>query len=85
MVRSFSTWKAQAVLRLLAIKAEHRDPKVRETVDALMAKLLRLRARDLAAFLILVHNAAMLTDDFLSLLPTEEEVKTWSENLRRKK
>ena len=78
MVRSFSTWKAQAVLRLLAIKAAHSDPKVHETVDALIAKLLRLRTRDLAAFLVLLHRAAALSEEFLSILPTEEEVKTWS-------
>jgi len=82
MARSFSEWKAQAALRLLAIKAAHRDPKVRETVDALMAKLLRLRTRDLAAFLVLLHRAATLSEEFLSLLPTEEEVKTWSARAR---
>jgi len=77
MVRSFSAWKAQAVLRLLAIKAAHREEKVGEVVDNLLAKIQYLRVRDLPSFLVLLHFASTLTEEFLSVLPSEEEVEEW--------
>jgi len=78
MVRSFSQWKAETVLRLLAIKATHKDDqRIRQTVEALVTRLHYLRVRDLPSFLVLVHHAAVLTDEFLSVLPTEEEVREW--------
>jgi len=75
--RSFSEWKAEAVLRLLAIRAAYKDQRIRQAVDVLVTKLQYLKIRDLPSFLVLLHHAATLTDDFLSVLPTEEEVKTW--------
>jgi len=76
--RSFSEWKAEAVLRLLALKAAHKgNREIQQTIDTLITKLHYLKVRDLASFLVLLHYAAALTDDFLSVLPTEEEIKTW--------
>ena len=76
--RSFNRWKAEAVLRLLAIKAAHKDNRrVAEAVDALIAKLHYLKAREIASFLVLLHHAATLSEEFLSVLPTEEEVRRW--------
>jgi len=78
MARSFTEWKAAAIIRLLSIKAAHRgDERVKETVDGLLARLQHLRVRDLPSFLLLLHHAAALTEEFLSLLPTEEEVAAW--------
>jgi len=80
MTRSFSQWKAEAALRLLAIKAAHRDDQeVIRTVDTLITKLHYLKLRDLASFLILVYHAATLTEEFLLLLPSQEEVRAWFE------
>jgi len=78
MTRSFSQWKAEAALRLLAIKAAHRDDQeVIRTVDTLVTRLHYLKVRDLASFLVLVHHAATLTEEFLLLLPSQEEVREW--------
>jgi len=78
MARSFTEWKAAAIVRLVNIKLAHRgDERVKETVDSLLARLQYLRVRDLPSFLVLLHHAAVLTDEFLSLLPTEEEVREW--------
>jgi len=78
MVRSFSEWKAQAALRLMAIKASCKgDQRIQQAVDTLLTKLRYLRIRDLASFLVLLHHAAVLTEEFLSVLPTEEEVMAW--------
>ena len=77
MARSFTEWKAAAIVRLVSIKAAHREEKVRETVDNLLARLQYLRVRDLPSFLLLLHYASTLTEEFLSLLPTEEEVHEW--------
>ena len=77
-MRSFSQWKAETVLRLLAIKAAHKDDqRIRQTIDALLTRLQYLRVRDLPSFLVLMHHAAALTDEFLSVLPTEEEIQEW--------
>jgi len=80
MTRSFSQWKAEAALRLLAIKAAHHDDQeVIRTVDTLITKLHYLKVRDVASFLILVYHAATLTEEFLLLLPSQEEVREWFE------
>jgi len=78
-MRSFSQWKTEAVLRLLEINAKHRDQRVQETVNVLLTKLHYLRVRDLSSFLVLVYHAANLTEEFLHLLPSQEEVREWFE------
>ena len=83
--RSFLEWKAEAVLRLMVLKALHYDdPRVREAADILITKLRRLKVRDLAVFLALAHQAAAATEEFLSILPTEEEVRMWFSSQARK-
>jgi hypothetical protein len=78
VTRSFSAWKAQATLMLLALKTKHKDdPKIAQDVDVLVTKLQYLKLRDLASFLVLVHHASTDTEEFLALLPTEEEVERW--------
>jgi hypothetical protein len=78
VTRGFSVWKAQATLKLLALKAKHRDnPKIAQDVDVLVTKLLHLKLRDLASFLVLVHHASADCEEFLSVLPSEEEVEEW--------
>ena len=78
IVRSFNRWKAETILKLLALKAAHKgDRRIEQTVDTLITKLHYLKAREVASFLVLLHHAAALTDEFLSVLPTEEEIKAW--------
>jgi uncharacterized membrane protein len=78
MVRSFSTWKAKATLRLLALKTKYRDnPKIAQDIDTLITKLQYLRLRDLHSFFALVHEASSDCEEFLSILPSEEEVEEW--------
>jgi 4-aminobutyrate aminotransferase-like enzyme len=78
MARSFSAWKAQAVLRLIAVKAQYRDnPKVVQTIDNLIAKLQHLKLRDLHSFLATVNFASQDAPELLSIVPSEEEVVRW--------
>jgi len=77
-MRSFNQWKVESALRLLEIKAKYRsNQRVLETVDALITKLHYLKLRDLASFLVLVHHASSLAEEFLLLLPSQEEVREW--------
>jgi len=78
MARSFSAWKSKATLRLLALKTKYKDdPKVLQDIDVLITKLQYLRLRDLHSYLALVHEASSDCEEFLSILPTEEEVEAW--------
>ena len=78
MARSFSAWKSKATLRLLAMKTKYRDdPKVLQDIDVLITKLQYLKLRDLHSFLALVHEASKDAEEFLSILPSEEEVVEW--------
>ena len=78
MARSFSAWKSKATLRLLALKTKYKDdPKIAQDVDILVTKLQYLRLRDLHSFFALVHEASSDCEEFLSILPTEEEVEEW--------
>jgi len=78
MVRSFSAWKAWATVRLLSIKAKHRDnPKVVQAVDMLVNRLERLRLDSLVSFLADLHRASTDAPEFLEILPREEEVAEW--------
>jgi len=78
MARSFSAWKSKATLRLLALKTKYRDdPKIAQDVDILVTKLQYLRLRDLHSFFALVHEVSSDCEEFLSILPTEEEVEEW--------
>ena len=78
MARSFSAWKSKATLRLLALKTKYRDnPKIAQDIDTLITKLQYLRLRDLHSFFALVHEASSDCEEFLSILPSEEEVEEW--------
>jgi hypothetical protein len=78
MARSFSAWKSTAMLKLLALKANYRDnPKVLQDIDYLIDRLERLRLDGLASFLADLHRASNDAPEFLSVLPSEEEVEEW--------
>jgi hypothetical protein len=78
MVRSFGAWKSKTTLRLLAMKTKYRDnPKVLQDIDILITKLQYLKLRDLNGFLALVHEASKDAEEFLTILPSEEEVEEW--------
>jgi hypothetical protein len=80
MVRSFSAWKSKATLRLLALKTKYKDnPKIAQDIDILVTKLQYLKLRDLHSFFALVHEASSDCEEFLSILPSEEEVNRWFE------
>jgi len=77
-MRSFNQWKVEAALRLLEIKAIHRgNQEVVRAVDTLLTKLHYLKLRDLASFLVLLHHASSVAEEFLLLLPSQEEVREW--------
>jgi pantothenate kinase-related protein Tda10 len=79
-IRDFYAWKAQAMIKLLAIKAAHKDnPKIAQDVDTLIAKLQYLKVKELSSFIAIVHHASDDTDEFLTILPTEEEIEAWFE------
>jgi hypothetical protein len=78
MARSFSAWKSEATLRLLAMKTKCKDnPKVLQDIDILITKLQYLKLRNLNGFLALVHEVSKDAEEFLSILPSEEEVRKW--------
>jgi hypothetical protein len=78
MARSFSAWKSKAILRLLALKTKYKDnPKILQDIDILITKLQYLKLRDLHSYLAFVHHASADTEEFLSILPTEEEIEEW--------
>ena len=77
-IRDFYAWKAQAMIKLLAIKAAHKDnPKIAQDVDYLVNRLERLRLDSLAAFLADLHRASSDAPEFLTILPSEEEMEAW--------
>jgi hypothetical protein len=76
----FSAWKCKATLRLLSLKLKYKDnPKIAQDIDVLITKLQYLKLRDLASFLVLVHHASADCEEFLEILPKEEEVEKWFE------
>jgi hypothetical protein len=78
MARSFSAWKSKTILRLLALKTKYKDnPKILQDIDILITKLQYLKLRDLHSYLALVHHASADTEEFLSILPAEEEIEEW--------
>jgi len=78
MVRSFSAWKSKATLRLLAMKTKYRDnTKLLQDIDILITKLQYLKLRDLHSFLALVHETSKDAEEFLTILPSEEEIEEW--------
>jgi len=78
VARSFSAWKSTAMLKLLALKANYRDnPKVLQDIDYLVNRLERLRLDSLASFLADLHRASVDAPEFLTILPSEEEVEEW--------
>jgi len=80
MARTFSTWKTQSMVRLIAVKAQYRDnSKVVQAVDNLIAKLQYLKLRDLHSFLAAINFAAQDAPELLSIVPKEEELVSWFE------
>jgi hypothetical protein len=80
MARTFNTWKSQTMVRLIAIETAHKgDAKIKRDVDALITKLTYLKAKELHTFLALVYEAAKDCEDFLNVIPAEEEVIQWIE------
>ena len=80
MARSFSAWKAQAVVKLLALEQKYKDnPKARSAIDHLVDRLERLRLDSLASFFADLHRASNEVPELLEILPSEEEVEKWFE------
>jgi pantothenate kinase-related protein Tda10 len=80
-IRDFYAWKAQAMIKLLAIKTAHKDnPKIAQDVDTLITKLQYLKVKELSSFIAIVYHASNDTEEFLSILPTEEEIEKWFES-----
>jgi hypothetical protein len=80
MAKTFSAWKAWAAIKLLSLKLKYRDnPKALQDIDYLVNRLERLRLDSLAAFLADLHRASTDAPEFLSILPSEEEVEKWFE------
>lgn len=78
MARTFVAWKAQTTIKLLTLKTKYKDnPKVLQDIDILITKLQYLKLRDLNGFLALVHEASKDCEEFLSILPSEEEIEEW--------
>jgi hypothetical protein len=77
-VKSFSAWKAWAVVKLLSLRLKYRDdPKICNDVDVLVNRLERLRLDSLTAFLADLHRASTDCEEFLEIVPSEEEVEKW--------
>ena len=86
MARTFSAWKAQTAVRLFELRRRREDdPKIARAVDALLARLRYLKARDLAASLALVHGVSRDAgaEELLPIAPSEEGVARWFEEGRR--
>jgi len=80
-IRDFYAWKAQAMIKLLAIKAAHKDnPKIAQDVDTLITKLQYLKVKEISSFIAAVYYASTDTEEFLIILPTEEEITKWFES-----
>jgi hypothetical protein len=78
--RTFAGWKAWATVKLLSLKMKYRDDqRVAQAVDVLVNRLERLRLDSLASFLADLHRASADCEEFLSILPSEEEVLQWFE------
>jgi hypothetical protein len=78
MARSFSAWKAWAIVKLIDVKRKYAgNPKVAQAADLLVNRLERLRLDSLAPFLADIHRASVDAPEFLSILPSEEEVNSW--------
>jgi hypothetical protein len=78
MVRSFSAWKAWAIVKLTEIRRKYAgNPKVTQAVDVLVNRLERLRLDSLAPFLADLHRASADAPEFLEIFPREEEVAEW--------
>jgi hypothetical protein len=78
MVRSFSAWKAWAIVKLTEIRRKYAgNPKVTQAVDVLVNRLERLRLDSLAPFLADLHRASTDVPEFLEIFPREEEVAEW--------
>jgi uncharacterized protein YbbC (DUF1343 family) len=80
MARSFSAWKSKTTLKLIALKTKYKNnPKVLQDIDVLITKLQYLKLRDLHSYLTLVYEASSDCEEFLLILPSEDEIKTWFE------
>jgi len=78
--RTFSEWKVWCAVKLLEIRAKYEgNEKIGRDVEALLVKLQYLRLDALPSFLVLLHAASVDAPDFLSLIPSSEEVEEWFE------
>lgn len=73
----FSAWKTRAVVKLMQIKKKYAGTELGGEIDKLIARLKRLRARDLHSFLAAVSALSERAPEVLEIAPTEEEVERW--------
>jgi len=79
-MRSFSEWKTITIRKLLEMRKRYSDNgKILQDINVLVSKLQYLKARDLGAWLVLLHHAATDSPEFLELAPSVEELEEWFE------
>lgn len=74
---SFSAWKTRAVVKLMQMKKKYAGTELGGEIDQLIARLKRLRARDLHSFLAAVSALSERAPEVLEIVPREEEVERW--------
>jgi len=74
----FSAWKARAVIRLAQLKRKYAgDEEVCAQLDRLVARLKRLRRRDLNSFLAELIALSGRVPELLEVVPAEEDAERW--------
>jgi hypothetical protein len=73
----FSAWKTRAVIRLLQLKKKYSGAELAAEIDQLIARLKRLRARDLRSFLAQLSALSERVPEVLEIAPSEEDVERW--------
>jgi tRNA isopentenyl-2-thiomethyl-A-37 hydroxylase MiaE len=73
----FSAWKARAAIRLLQLKKKYSGAELAAEIDELIARLKRLRRRDLHSFLAQLSALSERAPEVLEIAPSEEDVERW--------
>jgi hypothetical protein len=73
----FSAWKTRAVIRLLQLKKKYSGAELAAEIDELIARLKRLRARDLCSFLARLSALSARVPELLEVVPAEEDAERW--------
>jgi hypothetical protein len=65
------------VIRLLQLKKKYSGAELAAEIDQLIARLKRLRARDLRSFLAQLSALSERVPEVLEIAPSEEDVERW--------